>query len=877
MDKNKIFQTATRLAQKGNLDKAIAEYGRLVKADPNEVRALLKIGELYQKKGANEEASDALEKAAESYAKQGFFLKAVAVYKQVLKLAPTVEAHQRLADLYQQLGLLRDAMAQLQLVIATYEREGKTQETTAILRKMLDLDPENALGRARLGELLLASGEKKEGHAELDRALAQLEKEGRNDDFLRVATRLLQGEAPDAGLARKVAKIYLDKGEARRALAKLQVAFKADGSSAETLELLARGFQAIGDKKKTASVYKELARVHREAKRVKEEREAWKQVLRLAPEDAAARKALQAAAPKTPATPPPLRAAARESAEAIPVPDARGVPQKSESSPTPMPGTSGPRQVSTQAKAATAPAKPEDAGRLLAELDVYLKYKLYPKAQDHLQSLLALDPGALEVQERAARVAEGTGDREAMRAALRKVVELARQAKEEARAEQALARLRAAFPDDPEVEALGSPPESASVSGMIVVDEAAGGDEEVVMAVSLEDEPLDAQAPAEPPPVEEVSAFPLIEEDSALQAALELSSLEPSEAEEVIDEPLLAFDEPAQAPPPAEARSAEAKPAAPEPAEARGAPAPAQPPPDPAPSKPEAAPDPALAADLAEAEFYLQQEMFEEAEELLRAILSQAPGNPKATALLARLGDAKVEAAPPAPQVPEAAPPPPARAVQEGAPAPRPPPPAFAKALTVVPEEEGSFDLAEELLADMNLEETQLPQAADFQYSVEEVLEEFKKGVSQTVRPEDSETHYNLGIAYKEMGLFAEAIGAFQQAMAGCKGTQRELECMITAGLCRVELGDHQRAIELFQAGLGAAALTAEAALALHYEIGSAYEALGEKEKAIEFFSKVHRSAPDYRQVAATLKRLESGGENPTSASPMNKGKVGYV
>src|SRR5690606_10749218 len=139
MDKNKIFQTATRLEQKGQLDRAVAEYERLVKHDPNEVRALLRIGGLYQKKGDDEAAARALEKAAESYANQGFFLKAVAVYKQVLKLAPTVQAHHRLADLYQQLGLLRDAMSQLQLVIAVHEREGRTEETTAVLRKMLDL------------------------------------------------------------------------------------------------------------------------------------------------------------------------------------------------------------------------------------------------------------------------------------------------------------------------------------------------------------------------------------------------------------------------------------------------------------------------------------------------------------------------------------------------------------------------------------------------------------------------------------------------------------------------------------------------------------------------------------------------------------------
>ncbi len=127
------------------------------------------------------------------------------------------------------------------------------------------------------------------------------------------------------------------------------------------------------------------------------------------------------------------------------------------------------------------------------------------------------------------------------------------------------------------------------------------------------------------------------------------------------------------------------------------------------------------------------------------------------------------------------------------------------------------------------------------------------------------------------MGLFSEAIGAFQQAASGAKGTEREVDCMITAGLCQVELGAYEKAIEFFRAGLGAAALNAASALALHYEIGSAYESLGEKEKALEYFTKVHRSDPGYREVAAALERLQNGGGNPSAPPPMNKGKVGYV
>src|SRR6476619_1455066 len=58
----------------------------------------------------------------------------------------------------------------------------------------------------------------------------------------------------------------------------------------------------------------------------------------------------------------------------------------------------------------------------------------------------------------------------------------------------------------------------------------------------------------------------------------------------------------------------------------------------------------------------------------------------------------------------------------------------------------------------------------DFQYSVDAVFSEFKKGLEKVVKPEDADTHYDLGIAYKEMGLLDDAIGEMVVAQKGCVG-----------------------------------------------------------------------------------------------------------
>src|SRR5467141_2762523 len=105
MDKNKVIESAAKLIAKGALDKAVKEYQRVLELDPDDVRVLQKLAELYQRMNRKAEAADCFEKVARTYSQQGFYLKAVALYKQVLKVIDRVEvsiAHQ--PELLVQLG-----------------------------------------------------------------------------------------------------------------------------------------------------------------------------------------------------------------------------------------------------------------------------------------------------------------------------------------------------------------------------------------------------------------------------------------------------------------------------------------------------------------------------------------------------------------------------------------------------------------------------------------------------------------------------------------------------------------------------------------------------------------------------------------------------
>src|SRR4051812_39462960 len=191
MDKNKIIEAAAKLVAKGQYDKAIKEYQKVLDADPKDVRVLQKMGELFQKKNDNAQAAQYFIKVAESYSSDGFFLKAVALYKQVLKLNPgLIEVNLKLAELHQQLGLMSEAMAYFQIVANAHDKAGDTKSSLDTLKKMVDLDPDNVASRIKLAELYAREQMTAQALEEFHHAADYLKKNNRGDDYLRVAERL---------------------------------------------------------------------------------------------------------------------------------------------------------------------------------------------------------------------------------------------------------------------------------------------------------------------------------------------------------------------------------------------------------------------------------------------------------------------------------------------------------------------------------------------------------------------------------------------------------------------------------------------------------------------------------------------------------------
>ena len=134
--------------------------------------------------------------------------------------------------------------------------------------------------------------------------------------------------------------------------------------------------------------------------------------------------------------------------------------------------------------------------------------------------------------------------------------------------------------------------------------------------------------------------------------------------------------------------------------------------------------------------------------------------------------------------------------------------------------------------------------------SVDELFNAFREGVEQQVKGDDYDTHYNLGIAYKEMLLLEPAVEEFKKAMVD---PERTLECCSMLSICEQAQGNLDRAIEWLNEGIGAPGFPPEDAIGLRYDLGNILLLQGRQGEARAQFQLVHELDPEYREVQQLL------------------------
>ncbi len=134
------------------------------------------------------------------------------------------------------------------------------------------------------------------------------------------------------------------------------------------------------------------------------------------------------------------------------------------------------------------------------------------------------------------------------------------------------------------------------------------------------------------------------------------------------------------------------------------------------------------------------------------------------------------------------------------------------------------------------------------------MLDMFKQGVAQNVEEEDHESHYDLGVAYKEMGLLDEAIAEFQKALRGTEDRVRTYEAL---GQCFVEKEQHQVALSILSRATADHRYTEDVLVGVLYLLGVAHEALGEREEARSCFERVVAVDIDFRDARERLDAVQ--------------------
>lgn len=151
--------------------------------------------------------------------------------------------------------------------------------------------------------------------------------------------------------------------------------------------------------------------------------------------------------------------------------------------------------------------------------------------------------------------------------------------------------------------------------------------------------------------------------------------------------------------------------------------------------------------------------------------------------------------------------------------------------------------------------EIQGPEIQSLDTDVVDIFEEFKKGLEKELEDEDFETHYNLGIAYKEMGLIDDAIKEFQTSKNDPKCIARSQSML---GICYMDKGLFPLAIEAFKSAIDNIPSRDEAYWGARYDLAAAYERNGDVKRAFEIFSEIYGIDSKFRQVSEKIGSLKA-------------------
>jgi len=902
-----------RLAQifvgDGFLTKAIAVYKRIAKLAPEEIRPLEKLADLYVQQGVMSEARPLFLQLAEIHLKNNRQPEAIGLLKKLLQAEPdNLRIQIRLADLYQAMGQTRDA---IEAYVSASQRalaRGDQGESEKLADKALKLEPSNLAAviikarsyslqgnLAKATQLLEQAAGLEKGGEQTELLLDLYLKNSDWDEASALAHRVFEADQKNFGPMQKVVESLLQSGNGQKAMeileksrlpmidagehevvAKLLTELAASmPGSVEPLEWLVELYGRTSDSFHIADALAHLGDALVADQQYERAKKTFEQLVDRDPESDSAKRKLNHVLRKM---------GLLEGGEAedfheenlraeIPQPPAARLPVEDEE----PAAEARPKPAVKSSEPALDDETQKFIAQSLTDVDLFASYGLTQKAIGLLEAILRRAPRHTPTLEKLLDFVLGAGDD-------RRTAELAAKLEQihdetgDKRSSERFGELRRRFQRAAglsDAELAIAVPSTKPAAPAAVAPEPMDGSIPEIAAELAPEAPVPAPEPVKAAPVERAKPEP-VEVNTAVQA--EVQEVDLSDEWATLLDASRPTEGTVEAPAPVPAKPApgagrhakpgdveefqigeahpivskgDAPPAAPtiplepesvaEKASAKTAPGkPKQVPPPKTPQKP---------AEIGEPEFELEQEyeLVLEAEPLVPAYDQRPPEKPIAPRQ-------------PEPVARNAAPSPPA----------------------------GSGFASDQFLADLAKEIDQLgigelspgfsgttPSAQPLSIAkpaspsapstasgpLQEVFDEFRAELGEMgTEDEDLETHYNLGIAFREMGLLEEAISEFQKvAKASDRGRafRYTMQCCTLLGLAFMDKGQPAIAAIWYERALKTPGNDPESTLALRYDLGVAQESAGEPEAALKSFSQVYAMNIDYRDVAERIAALQ--------------------
>lgn len=831
--KEKYLASAQKFIAKGQVDRAIKDYEQVVALDPNDIRHRQRLAELLVKVNRKDDAVAEYKAIGKYYSDNTYFLKAIAVFKQIQKLTPAdIDISLDLAKLNEKQGLNGNALTEYGIVLNHYQRAGRLNDALGVLESMLNLDPENLTTQLQFAELHFSAGQVDKAYQEFTQLALLLWKQGNHEAFTQVCTRIQVLFPEQKEFQLDFIATLLDKGETGGVIPQLQQFIRTDVANLRAWQLLADVCRRLGETEKLKGVLQQtiklfpdeislredLARLNLDAANLPGALEVLSgSVLAFVAADAVGRMEvlyaeIEKQLPKDKRVIDGLRAlyeavgdkgklAALEERAAPVKPQpvvVSPVPPEKAAVKTPAVGTG--KGGGKPAVAVSAPVLPDEPDweedidlSLPGEMAESVAGPVEPEPELELPADVLSPLAAGESTDFPEDLPEAT----VSAAELEEVEELEPETEIEAVVETPEEILEEILEAEPE-ESLVEEPEELSDAEELLEPEAELLAEEMPEEFSADLE-LDAESLDEPEIVADELLVPDYGEMGDLFTEGESPGEEPAEPqlEPVVDDAAVATDEAGQE------------------TWAEG-------------SEPLPAVDDTVALVLnidSESDWLAREGAGEAGEE---TVVSGETGIGAGTAagddLVAVLGDVTGESA---------------------------------EALTGFWGDDVDLaTLGEELFVDGGADAGAGAGSSD-KYSLDGLFSAFKKGLDQQVESGDTETHFNLGIAYKEMGLYDDAISEFEHAS---HDPQRIADSLTLQAMCYREKGDAATAEELLRTGVTLKTLRKGEIQSLTYELAHLLETTGRSAEALPYYLEVRAISRGFRDTSARIAAL--GGED---------------